>query len=102
MLENYKYGCIFCVAQGQASVAYEKLDHLMLHITSKHKTAMLTPEIKRKTQCVVGSVAIQEKDWDVNIPETTQKGASVKADELLVLVSKFFSRRMGKRMQIGA
>jgi hypothetical protein len=97
MAENYKYGCIFCAAQGQTTAVHEKLDHLMVHIISKHKSTMMAPEIRDKTKCVVGSVVKQVEDWDINIPESNQKGASVVADEFFISASKFFNRRKGKR-----
>lgn len=97
MLENYKYGCIFCAAQGQTTAVHDRLDHLMLHIISKHKTTSMTPEVREKTKCVIGSVVNQGDDWDINVPESNQKGAGVVADEFLISASRFFSRRKGKR-----
>jgi len=97
LMENYKYGCIFCAAQGQTTAAHNKLDHLMVHIISKHKSAMMTPEVKEKTKCVVGGVANQLSDWDINVPESIQKGAGIVADEFFIPASKFFSQRKGKR-----
>jgi hypothetical protein len=97
MLENYKYGCIFCAAQGQTTAVHDKLDHLMVHIISKHKSTMKTPEIREKTKCIVGSVVSQVEDWDINVPESNQKGAGVVADEFFISASKFFNRRKGRR-----
>ena len=96
-IEMYKYGCIFCAAQGRTTAVHDKLDHLMLHIISKHKSIMLTPEVREKTKCVVGNVVNQVEDWDINVPESYQKGTGVVADELLISASKFFNRRKGKR-----
>ncbi|KAF2106662.1 hypothetical protein BDV96DRAFT_328388 [Lophiotrema nucula] len=96
--EFYKYGCIFCAAQGHTTAAYDKLDHLMVHVISKHKTKMMTPEVKEKTKCIVGSVVDQRQDWDINVPESNQKGAGVAADEFFISASKFFNRRKGKRL----
>jgi hypothetical protein len=97
MMENYKYGCIFCAAQGQTTAIHDKLEHLMVHIISKHKSTMMTPEVREKTKCVVGSEANQVEDWDINVPESTQRGAGVVADEFLISASKFFNRRKGRR-----
>ncbi|KAK6442428.1 hypothetical protein LTR95_001336 [Oleoguttula sp. CCFEE 5521] len=81
---DYPLGCLFCVAQGQPYATYEKLDHLMVHIVSKHKTSMMTPEIKAKTKCMVGGVAKADEDWDMSFPSAVQKGAGVAADELMI------------------
>ena len=97
MLENYQYGCIFCAAQGQTTAVHDKLDHLMVHIISKHKSTMMTPENREKTKCVVGNVANLVEDWDINVPESNQNGAGVVADEFFILASKIFNRRKGKR-----
>jgi hypothetical protein len=95
--ENYKYGCIFCAAQGQTTAVHDKLDHLMVHIISKHKTTMMTPEIRERTKCAVGSFPNQAEDWDIHVPESNQKGAGVATDEFFISASKFFNRRKGKR-----
>jgi hypothetical protein len=97
-IENYKYGCIFCAAQGQTTAIHDKLDHLMVHIISRHKSSMMTPEVKEKTKCIVGSVGRHVEDWDINVPESNQKGANVVADEFLISASKFFNRRKGRRV----
>ncbi|KAK3071870.1 hypothetical protein LTR53_007861 [Teratosphaeriaceae sp. CCFEE 6253] len=97
LAEDYKYGCIFCAAQGQTTAVHEKLEHLMLHIVSKHKTTMITPETRTKTRCLVGGMTERAEDWDIHIPVSTQKGAGVAADEFFVSASKFFSRKQGKR-----
>jgi hypothetical protein len=65
----------------------------MMHIISKHKSSIMTVEVREKTKCVVGSVALQENDWDINVPESTQKGPGVAADEFFILASRFFKRR---------
>ena len=95
--ENYMYSCIFCAAQGQNSACHEKLEHLIVHIISKHKTATMTKEVKEKTKCVVGSDVNKEADWDINVPESGQKGAGVATDEFFISASKFLRRRKGKR-----
>ncbi|KAF2724462.1 hypothetical protein K431DRAFT_310028 [Polychaeton citri CBS 116435] len=95
--DDYKYGCIFCAAQGQATVAHDRLDHLLLHIITKHKTTMLTPEVKEKTRCITGSIVGQPKDWDINLPESTSKGAGAAAEEFFISAGKFWNRRKGKK-----
>lgn len=71
---GYTYGCIFCAAQGRTTGTHDKLDALMLHIISKHKTAMVTPETRERCKAVVGGVADKREEWDVNLPETRQRG----------------------------
>ncbi|RDW57299.1 hypothetical protein BP5796_12749 [Coleophoma crateriformis] len=97
MIENYKYGCIFCAAQGQKSPVHDKLDHLMVHIISKHKSHMMPLETRKKTKCIVGNVANREEDWDINIPESDQKGPGIVANEFFISVSKLFNEKRGKR-----
>lgn len=92
-LENYQYGCMFCAAHGHTTASYDKLEHLILHIVSKHKAKAITPEMKKKTKCIVGSVATQEQDWDVNTPTADQKASSLVADELFMSAARFFRRR---------
>jgi hypothetical protein len=66
----------------------------MAHIVSKHKTSMMTPEVQEKTKCVIGTGAIQQKDWDINIPaSTSSRVAGSTADELLHLAKRFIRRR---------
>jgi hypothetical protein len=64
---------------------------------SKHRTAIMTSQVREKTKCVVGSMATQAENWDINVPESNKKGAGVATDELLFSASKFFSRRKAKR-----
>ena len=42
----------------------------MIHIMAKHKTAMMTPETKEKTKCIVGGTPDRTEEWDVNLPYT--------------------------------
>jgi hypothetical protein len=96
-LDEYQYGCIFCAAQGQTSVVHDRIDHLMLHIISKHRSSTITPDVKAKTKCVIGTVVNQGADWDINIPVSNSKSAGMAADELLMSASRFFHRRRAKR-----
>lgn len=91
--ENYEYGCIFCAAQGERTSVYDKLEHLLVHIISKHKSSRMTKEIRAKTKCFIGSDANQADDWDINIPEATPKVGGVLADELFISASKLFKQR---------
>ncbi|KAF2446710.1 hypothetical protein P171DRAFT_429677 [Karstenula rhodostoma CBS 690.94] len=97
IMENYKFGCIFCAAEGKTGDIYDKLDHLMVHVISKHKPITLTPETRAKTKCVVGNVAHHLEDWDIHVPESTQKNTGVATEQFLISASKFFSRKKGKR-----
>ena len=82
--EGYSYGCMFCAAQGRPSGVHDRLDGLMLHIVSKHKTAMMTPETRENTKAIVGGVADKAADWDVNLPETRKLGAMSALGEFTV------------------
>ena len=88
---------MFCAAEGHSTAAHEKLEHLWLHIVSKHRTAIMTSQVREKTKCVVGSTALQADNWDINVPESSKKGAGVATDEFLFSASKLFSRRKTKR-----
>ncbi|EME88617.1 uncharacterized protein MYCFIDRAFT_79971 [Pseudocercospora fijiensis CIRAD86] len=72
----YSYCCIFCAAQGTQTTIYKNLKALLEHVVSRHKTYMLTPEVKEKTRCVVGGAPGKDVVWDVNLPET--QGRSLK------------------------
>ncbi|KAM0716661.1 hypothetical protein Q7P37_008106 [Cladosporium fusiforme] len=91
--DSYEYGCIFCIAQGHDTAGHEKLEHLFVHIMSKHKAAMLTPEIMIKTKAIVGSVIDKTQDWDIVLPDSGSKGVEMAADELRISVGKFWNRR---------
>ncbi|EMC92999.1 hypothetical protein BAUCODRAFT_96468 [Baudoinia panamericana UAMH 10762] len=72
--ENYAYACIFCAAQGHSGAAHVDLDSLLWHITAKHKTTMMTPEVRSKTRCIVGGTADRtDETWDINLPETIKR-----------------------------
>jgi len=66
---------MFCAAQGRSTAVHDKIDGLMMHIVTKHKTVMLTPETRENTKAIVGGVADKAADWDVNLPETKKLGA---------------------------
>jgi hypothetical protein len=83
-VEYYKYGCIFCAAQGNATATHENLDALMIHIVSRHKTMMLTPEVLKKTKCIVGGVADRSEEWDINLPETKVHSVGSAVGEFVV------------------
>lgn len=94
--ENYKYGCIFCAAIGSTTAEYEKFEHLLAHIMSKHKTPMMNAEIQAKTKCTTGGVAGRKQDWDVMLPDGNNKVTITAADELLMAASKMWSRRKSR------
>ncbi|KAK4620097.1 hypothetical protein CLAFUW4_11289 [Fulvia fulva] len=71
--EAYAYGCIFCAAEGRETAVHPNLDALMSHILSKHKTAMMTPEVKAKTMCIVGGSPEKTQVWDINLPQTHRR-----------------------------
>lgn len=76
---------------------HERLEHLFVHIMSKHKSAMLTPEIKGKTKTIIGSVVDKAQDWDIILPESGAKGVGTTADELRISAGKLWGRRKGKK-----
>jgi hypothetical protein len=82
------------------TAVHDRLEHLIVHIISKHKSFAMTPEVKETTRCVVGSVASTVKTWDINMPESNQKGASTRADEFFISASKFFSWKRTKRAKV--
>jgi len=76
---DYSYACILCAAQsrGDSSVTvHANLDLLLAHIVSKHKASMLTPEVLRRTKCVVGRLAANDEDWDINLYDIKSKSTS--------------------------
>ncbi|EME41841.1 hypothetical protein DOTSEDRAFT_177211 [Dothistroma septosporum NZE10] len=81
--EAYAYGCIFCAAEGRET-AVHRLDALMSHILSKHKTAMMTPEVKAKTMCIVGGSPEKNSDWDINLPESHKRKLSGFVGEYII------------------
>ncbi|KAI7159467.1 hypothetical protein KC349_g4136 [Hortaea werneckii] len=68
IVEEYRYGCMFCAAQGHETAVHEGLDALMTHLLSRHKTPMLTPEVLAKTKCIVGGTPDKGQEWDINLP----------------------------------
>lgn len=97
VVDNYQYGCMFCAAEGHATVAHERLEHLWLHIVSKHRTAIMTSQVREKTKCVVGNTATQAENWDINVPISSKKGAGVATDEFFFSASKLFKWKKSKK-----
>jgi hypothetical protein len=79
------------------TAVHDKVDHLMLHIISKHRSNTITTEMKAKLKCIVGTVVNQGADWDITVPVSNPKSAGVVADELFLSASRFFHRKRAKR-----
>jgi len=71
--DMYRYGCVFCAAQGRLTAVHAGLEKLMEHIVGKHKTDMLTPEVLGKTRCIVGGAPSRSEDWDINVPNSSRR-----------------------------
>lgn len=56
----------------------------MVHITNKHQTSMMTPEVKLKTGCVVGGASENFDDWDDHMPDTSVKTTGKVVGEFFV------------------
>ena len=63
---------------------HDKIDGLMIHVVTKHKTVMMTPETRENTKAIVGGVARKAAEWDVNLPETKKLGAMTALGEFTV------------------
>ncbi|RMY75349.1 hypothetical protein D0863_02646 [Hortaea werneckii] len=83
-VEEYRYGCIFCAAQGHETAVHEGLDALMTHLLSRHKTPMLTPEVLAKTKCIVGGTPDKVQEWDINLPAARMHSVGGFVGELFV------------------
>jgi hypothetical protein len=57
----------------------------------------MTSQVREKTKCRVGSTAPSADDWDVNVPESSKKGAGLATDQFFFSASKLFGRKKGKR-----
>jgi len=66
-MEDACYGCIFCVAEGRSTGIFGDVESLMTHILDWHGKGM-RGDVLEKTKCIIGRVAGQAEDWDINIP----------------------------------
>ncbi|KAL2001016.1 hypothetical protein VTN02DRAFT_2329 [Thermoascus thermophilus] len=68
------FGCIFCCAERRsAAPTFGHLDRFMEHLLLQHRSMLSMPEamveaLRARTRCVVGRVARDEEDFDVNLP----------------------------------
>jgi hypothetical protein len=62
------FGCIFCCAEldGPAPI-FDLLDEFMAHLGANHR-ALHAVALLDRTRCVVGRVAAEREDFDLNIP----------------------------------
>lgn len=82
--DAYGYGCIFCAAQGIQTTKFRDLKQLFGHVVGKHKTHMMTPEVREKTRCVVGGAPGKGQVWDVNLPETQNRNLTGTAGKFVI------------------
>ncbi|WPH04155.1 Hypothetical protein R9X50_00704100 [Acrodontium crateriforme] len=85
---KYAYQCIFCVLLGQSSLVIHGTDYYLDHIQS-HRALDLGEVILHRTKCIVGRVAEDKEDFDINLwplrfqQSSTPSPPSVLSDELL-------------------
>lgn len=62
------FGCIFCCAQrNEPAPVFETLDGFMGHLRLHHR-CMNAAALLERTRCVVGRVASEREEFDINIP----------------------------------
>jgi hypothetical protein len=62
------FGCIFCCAQrNEPAPVFESLDGFMNHLGLHHR-CMNAAALLERTRCVVGRVADEDEEFDINIP----------------------------------
>jgi hypothetical protein len=62
------FGCIFCCAEkNTAAPVFEELDAFMAHLGLHHRW-MNAAALLERTRCVVGRVASEREEFDINIP----------------------------------
>ena len=62
------FGCIFCCAQkNEPAPRFDSLDAFMEHLGVNHR-CMNAAALLERTRCVVGRVADEDEEFDINIP----------------------------------
>ncbi|KAE8826985.1 hypothetical protein PTNB73_07794 [Pyrenophora teres f. teres] len=61
------FGCVFCCVEGAASGVYGGVDALMEHVARVH-VADMSERTRQKTNCILGRLAGEDEDWDINFP----------------------------------
>ncbi|KAJ5949838.1 hypothetical protein N7454_001422 [Penicillium verhagenii] len=64
---NGTFGCIFCCAELDiVAPTMNSFDEFMAHLGEQHRS--VDSALLERTRCVVGRVALDEEDFDINIP----------------------------------
>lgn len=67
------FGCIFCCAElDEPAPIFDSLDEFMGHLGSRHR-GLHGAALLDRTRCVVGRVATEREDFDLNIPPLALK-----------------------------
>lgn len=62
------FGCIFCCAEWQQDApVFKDLERFMEHL-QRHREQVLSPELIYRTKCIVGRIAGDSEDFDINLP----------------------------------
>lgn len=82
--ESYVYLCMFCALLGEKPRCWSGVDTLLAHVAT-HRTQTLPGEVLHRARCVVGRVADEGEDFDVNIKPVVDgelEAVSVRGDSL--------------------
>lgn len=67
------FGCIFCCAEWkQKAPVFKDLEEFMEHLQI-HREQVLSPELIYRTKCIVGRIAADSEDFDINLPPKAQE-----------------------------
>jgi len=61
------YGCVICCMEGDVSGVYSGVDTLLDHVARVH-VADMSERTRQKVNCILGRVAGENEDWDINVP----------------------------------
>jgi len=61
------FGCVICCIEGNVSSVYGGVETLMEHVAREH-VADMSERTRGKVNCVLGRVASEAEDWDINVP----------------------------------
>ncbi|KAK2759973.1 hypothetical protein FQN54_002709 [Arachnomyces sp. PD_36] len=67
------FGCIFCCAEWQQDApVFKDLERFMEHL-QRHREQVLSPELIYRTKCIVGRIAADTEDFEINLPPKAQE-----------------------------
>ncbi|GAB7348527.1 hypothetical protein MBLNU459_g6923t1 [Dothideomycetes sp. NU459] len=78
--ERYVYLCMFCALTGDPPRAWDGVDTLLAHLAT-HRSHRLPGEVLHRARCVVGRVADDAEDFDINIRPLPDAAAHDEAAE---------------------